>query len=85
MSEAEWRLELACALYSRARISAVAGSHLAETDLITFQGVLAGRNIPRSYSASDLHNDLAAMDRILGEGLLSRTRPSFSTSRSLGR
>jgi hypothetical protein len=27
---------------------------------------LADRDIPRSYSVSDLHNDLAAMDRILG-------------------
>ena len=66
MSEFELRLELACALYSRGRISAVAGSHLAETDLVTFQGALADRNIPRSYSVSDLHSDLAAMDRILG-------------------
>jgi len=66
MSEAELRIELACALYSRGRISAVAGSHLAETDLVSFQGALADRDIPRSYSVSDLHSDLAAMDRILG-------------------
>jgi len=43
-----------------------ASSHLAETDLVTFQGALADRDIPRSYSVSDLHSDLAAMDRILG-------------------
>ena len=66
MSEAELRLELACALYARGRISAVAGSHLADTDLVTFQGALADRGIPRSYSVGDLHADLAAMDRILG-------------------
>ena len=66
MSGAELRLELACALYSRGRISAVAGSHLAEIDLVAFQGALADRDIPRSYSVSDLHSDLAAMDRILG-------------------
>jgi predicted HTH domain antitoxin len=66
MSEAELRLELACALYSRGQISAVAGSHLAQTDLVAFQEALADRNIPRGYSVSDLHDDLAAMDRILG-------------------
>ena len=66
MSESELRLELACALYSRGRISAVGGSHLAETDLVTFQGALADRGIPRSYSISDLHSDLATMDRLLG-------------------
>lgn len=66
MSESELRLELACALYSRGRISAVGGAHLAETDLVTFQGALADRGIPRSYSISDLHSDLAAMDRLLG-------------------
>jgi predicted HTH domain antitoxin len=66
MDEFELRLELACALYARGRISAVAGSHLAGIDLVTFQGALADRDIPRSYSVSDLHSDLAAMDRILG-------------------
>lgn len=66
MSEAALRIELACALYSRGRISAVAGSHLAGTDLVSFQGTLADRDIPRSCSVSDLHSDLAAMDRILG-------------------
>jgi predicted HTH domain antitoxin len=66
MTEAELRLELACALYSRGRISAVSGSHLAETDLITFQGALAERSIFRSYSITDLHSDLVGLDRILG-------------------
>ena len=65
MSEAGVRLELACSLYSQGRTSAVGGSHLAETDLETFQGALADRDIPRRYSVSDLHSDLAAMDRIL--------------------
>ena len=50
MSEAELRLELACALYARGKTSAVAGAHLAEIDLVSFQGALAEREIPRNYS-----------------------------------
>lgn len=66
MSEAEMRLELACALYARGRVSAVAGAQFAATDLVSFQGALAERRIPRNYSSENLHSDLAALDRILG-------------------
>jgi len=66
MTEADLRLELACALYARGKMSAVAGARLAGTDLVSFQGALSDRNIPRNYTAKDLHADLAAMDRLLG-------------------
>jgi predicted HTH domain antitoxin len=62
----ELRLELACALYARGKLSAIGGSHLADTDLITFQGALVQRGIPRNYSVQDLHDDVAALDRLLG-------------------
>ena len=65
MSEGELRLELACALYARARVSAVAGARLSGTDLVSFQHALAARDIPRNYSAENLHDDLSALDRIL--------------------
>ena len=67
MTEAELRLELACALYARGKISAVGGAHLANTDLVSFQGALAERDIQRNYSEDDLHADIAALDRILGK------------------
>ena len=67
MSEAELRLELACALYAQGKVSAVGGSHLAGIDLVRFQGALVERDIPRNYSVRDLHDDLAALDRLLGK------------------
>jgi predicted HTH domain antitoxin len=66
MTPDELRLDLACALYARGRISAVKGSHLAKVDLVTFQGALADRQIPRNYTVKDLHDDLAALERLPG-------------------
>ena len=67
LSDAELRTELACALYARGKVSAVGGSHLAGMDLVEFQGALLERGIPRNYSVDDLHDDLAALDRLLGK------------------
>lgn len=58
------RLELACALYARGRISAVAGADLAGTDLVSFQTALREREIPRQYSASDLQDDIDTLDQL---------------------
>lgn len=58
------RLELACALYARGRVSAVSGADLSGLDLITFQQALQERNIPRQYSVEDLDDDLAALDKL---------------------
>ena len=66
ISDTELGTELACALYARGRISAVGGSHLAGMDLVAFQSALVERGIPRNYSVGDLHDDLAALDRLLG-------------------
>lgn len=61
------RLELACALYARGKISAVTGSHLADVDLFTFQGALKERGIPRNYTMDDLHDDLASLKKLFPE------------------
>jgi len=58
------RLELACALYARGRISAVTGADLSGLDLVGFQSVLRDRQIPRQYSADDLTDDLDALDKL---------------------
>jgi predicted HTH domain antitoxin len=58
------RLELACALYSRGRISAVTGAEMAGVDLVSFQHALQERGIPRQYSAGDLDSDLAALGKL---------------------
>lgn len=53
-------------LYREGRVSAVGGSHLAGMDLVSFQASLVEHGIPRNYSVRDLHDDLAALDRLLG-------------------
>ena len=67
LSDAELRTELACALYARGKVSAVGGSLLAGMNLVEFQGALTERGIARNYSVDDLHDDLAALDRLLGK------------------
>lgn len=58
------RLELACALYARGRISAVTGADLSGCDLVTFQAALREREIPRQYSVTDLNDDLSTLDKL---------------------
>jgi len=63
----ELRLELACALYARGRISAVTGSHLAGVDLLTFQDELMQREIPRNCTVNDLYDDVEALKKLFPE------------------
>ena len=60
------REAVALELYREGKVSAVGGSHLAGMDLVHFQGALVKHGIPRNYSVRDLHDDLAALDRVLG-------------------
>ena len=60
MSADALRLELACALYARDRVSAITGAHLAGVDLFAFQHALADRGIPRVSEAA-FARDLAAL------------------------
>lgn len=60
----ELRLELACALYARGKISAVTGSHLASMDLISFQGALKERGTARNYTLEDFHDDMDALKKL---------------------
>ena len=63
----ELRLELACALYARGKLSAVGGAHLASVDLFTFQGALKERAIPRNYTLQDLHDDMEGLKKLFPE------------------
>jgi predicted HTH domain antitoxin len=58
------RLELACALYARSRISAVSGADLSGCDLVTFQAALREREIPRQYSEDDLAADMDVLAKL---------------------
>jgi predicted HTH domain antitoxin len=64
LTPAELRLELACALYARGKITAVTGSHLASLDLIGFQGALKERGIVRNYTLEDFHDDMDALQKL---------------------
>jgi predicted HTH domain antitoxin len=58
------RLELACALYARGRISAVTGADVSGLDLLTFQAALREREIPRQYSEDDLAADMDVLAKL---------------------
>jgi len=64
ISQEELRLELACALYARGKISALTGSHLAGMELFSFQGVLKDRGVPRNYTLDDLHEDMKSLKKL---------------------
>ena len=66
MTEAELRLELACALYAQGKATKVTGAELAGVDFFSFQKALGERRIS-TYTVEDLHGDLEAMDRLFGK------------------
>lgn len=65
-TEAEWRLELACALYAQGKISRVGGAELSGVDFFTFQGALGERGIP-IYTQKMLEEDMAALKKLFPE------------------
>ena len=66
MTEAELRLELACALYAQGKVTKVSGAELAGVDFFSFQKTLGERGIS-TYTVEDLHGELGAMDRLFGK------------------
>ncbi len=60
VSEAEMRLELACALHAQGRISKTAGAEMAGLDLFAFQEALGERQIS-TYTVNDLHEEVDAL------------------------
>ena len=63
----ELRLELACALYARGKVSAVGGAHIAGIDVLTFQEAIKARGIPRNYSLLDLDEDMKSLKKLFPE------------------
>ena len=59
-TEAELRLELACAMHARGKLSKVAGATMAGVDFFTFQEALGERGIS-TYSVEELHDEVAAL------------------------
>jgi len=65
-SEAELRLELACALYGQGKLNRVAGAELAGVDFFTFQGALGERGIP-IYTGKMIDEDVTALQKLFAE------------------
>ena len=63
MTPEELRLELACALFARRKISVVAGAHLAGVDFFSFQGALGERQI-EIITEQHLKEDLATLKKL---------------------
>jgi predicted HTH domain antitoxin len=59
------RLELACALYGRRRITLSQGARLAGIERMVFQERLCERDIDMHYSSDDLQTDLASLEAVL--------------------
>ncbi len=63
LSEAEFRREIAVALYQRDRLTLGAAAALAEVPLLDFQRLLASLGIPLQYSPDQLASDLSMAER----------------------
>lgn len=59
-TEADLRLELACAMHARGRLSKTAGAEMAGLDFFSFQEALSERGIAVE-TVADLHQDVAAL------------------------
>ena len=73
LTEAEVRLELACALFAHARIDKIGAAEMAGLDFFSFQEALRDRQIS-TFTVEDLHHDVAALndamrDRKIGRSL----------------
>jgi predicted HTH domain antitoxin len=60
MSPEDLRLELACALYARGKLTKVRGAELAGVDFFAFQQALKERRIS-TYSIEDLDREVAVL------------------------
>ncbi len=67
-TEAELRLELACAMHARGHLSKAAGAMMAGVDFFAFQAALGEREIC-TYSVEDLHAEVATLREAFPEAL----------------
>ena len=63
----EFKQEIALSLFSRAKLTLAQAAVFAEVNRITFQHLLASRNIPIHYDKSDFDQDLKTVEALLSE------------------
>ncbi len=64
MSEPELKRELALTLFQQERLTLVQASSLAEMDQLTFQALLADRQIPIHYGVEEFREDIQTLHEL---------------------
>jgi predicted HTH domain antitoxin len=64
LSAEELLCELAVSLFQQSRLTLEGASRLSSMDQLSFQRLLASRNIPIHYDISDLESDIATLQRL---------------------
>lgn len=64
MSEAEFKLEFAIALYEKDVLSFGKARKLAGMSHFEFEKLLFDRNVPSKYTVDDLNSDLATLEKL---------------------
>ncbi|HKD84553.1 MAG TPA: UPF0175 family protein [Terriglobales bacterium] len=64
LSEPELKRELALALFQRERLTLAQASRLAEVDQLTFQALLAERQIPIHYGVEEFEEDVQTLRKL---------------------
>jgi len=64
MSEPELKRELALTLFQRERLTLAQASRLAEMDQLTFQALLADRQIPIHYGVEEFREDIRTLHEL---------------------
>lgn len=65
LSEAQFRVEIALALYEKELLSFGRACRLAQMDYVSFESLLFDRQIPNPYTIEDLHADLDTLNKVL--------------------
>ena len=73
MTPEELRLELACALYARGKLTKVRGAELAGVDFFTFQQALKERRIS-TYTLDDLDREVATLNELFPDQPISPSK-----------
>ena len=64
MSEPELKRELALTLFQQQRLTLAQASRLAEMDQLTFQALLADRQIPIHYGVEEFREDIRTLHEL---------------------
>lgn len=70
ITQEEFKQEIAISLFNRAKLTLAQAAAFAELNRISFQHLLASRNIPIHYDTIDFDSDLKTVEELLSENSL---------------